>query len=287
MDYPAISVAAPLNALGAKIGSGKAFAFGRSVKSGVTKLKDYYKKTAKNCPDTKWVLGGYSQGALVAAQAVESFNASKVVYMGLFGDPWTYLPEGKGALPKACFGFGLSSYRVYAPNCATHKGSLGGRNPYVPAGLTGKVGLWCNKEDYVCGGSRRLTKNAGHTQYVEKNELIWMANKVERKLAPLYGGDTSVLASVSDATDDVEDVIEAYFSAEEYNVSMEGYITFDASESYSFGHEIVEYLWSVNDGEYYSTGTTPYITRLVEFPNRAKVTVRIVDDIGRTAEATV
>ena len=87
LDYPAVSVTSPLNAIGAKIGAGKAFTFGRSVNKGVTKLKDYYKTVAKNCSDSKWVLGGYSQGALVMTQAVESFNSSKVVYVGLFGDP--------------------------------------------------------------------------------------------------------------------------------------------------------------------------------------------------------
>ena len=87
LDYPAVSVKIPINALGAKIGGGKAFTFGRSVSSGVSKLKSYYKSTAKSCSSTKWVLGGYSQGALVISQAVESFDSSKVIYVGLFGDP--------------------------------------------------------------------------------------------------------------------------------------------------------------------------------------------------------
>ena len=129
---------------------------------------------------------------------------------------------------------------MYAPNCSTYKGSLGARNPYVPAKLNGKYGLWCNKDDYICGSSRRLTKNSGHLQYAEKNEFIWMADKVEKKLPVFYSGDTSVLASVDD--DDVEDIIEAHFSADEYHVGLSGNITFDASESFSFGHEIVEYL---------------------------------------------
>ena len=87
LDYPAISVANPANAIGAKIGAGKAFAFGRSVDVGVKNLESYYSSTAKNCPATKWVLGGYSQGAIVIARAVRGFDAAKVVYVGLFGDP--------------------------------------------------------------------------------------------------------------------------------------------------------------------------------------------------------
>jgi len=274
LDYPAVSVNAPLNALGAKISSGKAFAFGRSVKSGVSSLKNYYRNTAKKCAETKWVLGGYSQGAMVVAQAVEGFNASKVVYVGLFGDPWTYLPEGKGAVPRACFGRNLSNYRVYAPTCRTYKGSLGARDPYVAIGLSGKVGLWCNKDDYICGSSRRLLNNSGHTKYAEKNEFIWMADIVERKLvsrrddngvvvASVVGGNevnNAILASAvgddevnnampasaaedeEDEADVVEDVIEAHFSADEYNSALHGDVTFDASGSFSFGHEIIEYL---------------------------------------------
>ncbi len=87
LDYPAISVATPINALGAKIGGGKAFAFGQSVSAGVLNLKNYYKNTVKNCASTKWVFGGYSQGALVVSQSVKSFNSSKIIYVGLFGDP--------------------------------------------------------------------------------------------------------------------------------------------------------------------------------------------------------
>ena len=43
----------------------------------------------------------------------------------------------------------------------------------------------------------------------------------------------------------------------------------------------------MNESEFYSTGTDSSITLPVDFPNKAMVTVRIVDDIGRTAEATV
>lgn len=244
LDYPAVSVSSPLNALGAKIGSGKAFAFGRSVETGVNNLKSYYQKIKKSCPSTKWVLGGYSQGALVVSRAVESFAASNVVYVGLFGDPWTNLPEGKGLLPKACYGKNLSSYRVYVPNCATHTGSLGAKNPYVAYGLTGKYGLWCNKNDYICGSSRRLLDNAGHTRYAQKSEFIWMASIVEKLLPNRASGGTMRAASSEldeDDVDEIDDMFEAHFTTELYNIGMMGTVTIDASPSFSLGHEIVEY----------------------------------------------
>ena len=286
LDYPAVSVSSPINALGAKIGGGKAFAFGRSVSTGVDNLRQKYKDTMKTCPNTKWVLGGYSQGALVAARAVSSFDASKVVYVGLFGDPWTNLPEGKGLLPNACFGRNLSNYRIYAPVCTTNTGSLGAKSPYVPSGLNERYGLWCNKDDYICGSSRSLLKNSGHLKYASKKAFIWMADLVERRLPRKSTNQMLVLAAEVDDEEEVEDTIEAHLSAEEYIVWMDGYVTLDASTSFSMNHEIVEYQWSVDGGEFWSTGSTSKIQRLVVFPNQENITLRVIDDAGRSAETT-
>lgn len=246
LDYPAIAVANPVNALGAKIGGGLAFAFGRSVDSGVTNLKNYYQSVAKSCPNTLWVLGGYSQGAMVVSRAVNVFKTSKVVYVGLFGDPRTYLPEGKGINPKACRGRGLSAYRVFAPECKTYSGSLGMQNPYVSNGLNGKYGLWCNRRDYICGSTRLLFNNNGHLKYAEYNEFVWMAEKVEKKLAPktrlsTLTNDSGGEDEGDDDLDEIDDLIEAHLSSDEYLVSMSGTVILDAANSFSLGHEIVEY----------------------------------------------
>lgn len=295
LNYPAISVSIPANAIGAKLGAGKSFEFGRSVSAGVVELKRYYRGVMRRCPDTKWVLGGYSQGALVVARAVESFDATKVVYIGLVADPWTNLPEGKGLLPKACFGRNLSSYRVYAPECRTHTGTLGARDPYVASGFSGKYGLWCNKNDYICGSSRLLFNNSGHTEYAEKNAFIWMASLVARRL-PARSDDAMALASFvrsgadsdedgGEGADEIDDLIEAHFSAEKYLVDESGRVILDASSSFSLGHEIVEYQWSV-DGEYLSSGAEPAINYEASSSGDVAVSVRVLDEAGRTAEAT-
>ena len=57
LDYPAVSVHNPINAIGAKISGGKAFAFGKSVSAGVTNLLSYYDAIMMSCPNTFWVLG--------------------------------------------------------------------------------------------------------------------------------------------------------------------------------------------------------------------------------------
>ena len=174
------------------------------------------------------------------------------------------------------------------PNCRTNTGSLGAKNPYVASGLEGKYGLWCDKNDYVCGGSRSLLNNSNHTKYAEKKEFVWMAEKVEKRLPSRYESVTALAgADDEDGNEEVEDVIEAHFSANEYIIGIHGDIVVDASQSFSFGHEIVEYWWSVDGGEFWSTGAEPAITRTLTFPLREKVVVRIVDDAGRTAEASV
>ena len=345
LDYPAISVNTPSNAIGAKIGGGVAFSFGKSVDKGVTNLKNYYQSIAKSCPNSLWVLGGYSQGAIVVSRAIGSFKASKVLYVGLFGDPWTYLPEGKGLIPKACGGKGLSAYRIFAPDCHTYSGSLGMRNPYVPSSLSGKYGLWCNRRDYICGSTRLLFNNGGHTKYAEYNELTWMAEKVEKKLTrkrslsisanqeSVVGSDGDVGAntnedgadgvsvnedinadkdanmdedinadedvssvdeginadedvSVDEDIDEIADLIEAHLSSDEYSVSLQGTVTLDASNSFSLGHEIVDYQWSINGEDFWSSGAEPTIQREVFFPEQYEVRLRIIDDAGRTAETT-
>ena len=281
LDYPAVTVLSPKNALGAKISGGKAFTFGKSVAKGVSNLQSYYKTTNKSCPNTKWVLGGFSQGTLVVAQAIEKFDRPKVIYMGLFGDPWTYLPEGKGLMPKACYGRGLSSYRVFAPECKTYSGTLGMRIPYVLSGMSGKVGLWCNRADYFCGSTKYLINTAGHGKYAEYKEIFWMADIVERKLPKKRS-----VVEEDEVIEDPGEIIRAHLPADEYPIGMDGKVLLDASGSFSYGHEIVEYLWSVNGGDFWSTGAEPTTEREVFFPNQEIITLRIVDDVGNTAETT-
>ena len=119
-----------------------------------------------------------------------------------------------------------------------------------------------------------------------------MAEKVEKRLPSRYDSVTALAGTDDEDGDEeeeeeVEDVIEAHFSANEYTIGIYGDIVVDASQSFSFGHEIVEYWWSVDGGEFWSTGAESAITRTLTFPLREKVVVRIVDDAGRTAEASV
>ena len=152
LEYPAVPVGIDnlLVTLGAYFGGGEAYEFGESVRQGVENL---IQLVNTECPNTKYVLGGYSQGAMVISRAIRNLKADKVIYVATFGDPKIYLPEGKGIFPKACRGKGLSDYRMYVQDCHAYKGKLGANQPYAPEGFAGKVGTWCNGR--WCGRPQR------------------------------------------------------------------------------------------------------------------------------------
>ncbi|KAL3468942.1 cutinase-domain-containing protein, partial [Aspergillus californicus] len=56
--------------------------------SGGPKMASLVETAAKQCPDTKIVLGGYSQGAMVVHNAAGSLSSGQVVGAVTFGDPF-------------------------------------------------------------------------------------------------------------------------------------------------------------------------------------------------------
>ncbi len=167
LDYPAVDLDF-FTLLGSKVSGGAAFAFGDSVKQGIAELKKHTKSVSAACPSTKFILGGYSQGAMVVGNALSSLDPSKFIYVSTFGDPKLFLPEGAGAIPLACLGQNFSSYRVYAPDCKTYIGSLNPRVPYLAAGWEEKVGLWCKENDIICGASLKFGEPREYHNLLEK-----------------------------------------------------------------------------------------------------------------------
>lgn len=174
LDYPAVSVGVDKleTTIGAYVSAGEAYKFGDSVNLGV---KNLTKLVNHECPSTKYVLGGYSQGAIVVSKALKNLNHQKIIYAATFGDPKIYLPEGEGLIPPACKNQNLSDYRAYVPNCRVFKGMLGGHVPYRPESLIGKVGTWCNKQDIFC--SKNINGISNHLSYT-KDGLYEDAAKV-------------------------------------------------------------------------------------------------------------
>ena len=268
--YRAISVAKFETLMGAYASAGRYYEFGNSVRNGVNNLRDYYRDVMAKCPNTRWVLAGYSQGAMVVSEAVKTFAADKVIYIGLFGDPELSLPEGSGIWPAACRGGSLSSYRVYAPYCRTYSGVFGRRSPYQYGELRGKYGLWCAKNDYICGSSKNPTRNSGHFTYANVG-VAWMADLVMAKLPRRRGGNAGV-----------EPRVYAVLPFDEYVVESGETVVLDAALSFSNSGEIVRYEWNVGgewrDGE---------AQMLASFSEDAMVGLRVTDANGLVAETEV
>lgn len=212
LGYPAVGVGVDNLAVtaGAHYGSGDAYEFGRSVDTGVKNLSKMVNNAS--CPGTKYVLGGYSQGAMVVSKSLRGLKADRVVYAATFGDPKLYLPEGAGVMPVACRGENLSDYRMYVPDCQAYKGLLGSYIPYEPEAFVGKVGTWCNKRDVFCSSHLNITD---HVSYVAENLYEDASRVVFDKITTAFGLENHIssphdTAILIDSTGSMARMIEKY-----------------------------------------------------------------------------
>lgn len=203
LDYPAVGVGFDnlTVALGAFFGAGDAYDFGDSVNAGV---KELARIVNYGCAKTRYVIGGYSQGAMVVSKALRNLNAERVIYAATFGDPKIYLPEGAGPVPAACVGRNLSNYRVYVPDCQAYEGLLGSYRPYQPEGFKDKLGTWCNKYDIFCSSYYSIRS---HTSYVADDLYEDASRVIASKVAAAFSvqneysspHDTAILIDSTDS----------------------------------------------------------------------------------------
>lgn len=220
--YPAVAVSDSLdgylNALGAIVSAGAAFDFGSSVTAGMKELQAYVDTTLAHCPKTQFVLGGYSQGAMVLSRSLPQLDADHIIYVTTFGDPKLYLPEGQGGpVSAACRGQNFSSYRIYVPNCQVYEGLLGSYRPYQPTDYADKVGVWCNTKDIMCGAGLSFDD---HVAYAAEGLYAQAAAKIAERLAKVFSlelatsvpGSTSMndVAFLIDSTNSMTPVINRY-----------------------------------------------------------------------------
>ena len=209
LDYPAIGVGDVFTLLKTFVSGGEAYEFGDSINIGVNNLIHEVNET---CPNTKFIVAGYSQGAMVVSKAVNFLNPEKVVYAATFGDPKIYLPEGFGAMPAACTGKNLSSYRIYVPDCRVYEGMLGSYRPYQPEGFEDKMGTWCNKTDVFCSTHFSINSHVSYVSdglYTDASKVIFdkitRAFEIKNKYTSLH--DTAILI---DSTGSMEGLIKKY-----------------------------------------------------------------------------
>lgn len=182
--YPATGLNI-INVIGTLISRGEANRFGESVETGAKEMAEHVKQLSQNCPETKLILTGYSQGAKVIEKALPKIKNAKIALVLTFGDPNLFLPEGKGKNPPACQGKELSSYREFAPDCRTEKGILGARSPYEVSPAIGKFKIWCNENDLICGARANfINPMAGHSNYVKNRRYEQAAKVILKALKP-------------------------------------------------------------------------------------------------------
>lgn len=214
LDYPAVSVdigAGHLGTLlGAYFGSGEAYEFGDSVRKGVNNLVGMI--NGDMCKNTKYVIAGYSQGALVALNGLGRIDPERIIFVATFGDPKIYLPEGAGMVPSACAGRNLSEYRIYVPDCRAYKGIMGAKNPYVNSGYDGKIGTWCNRYDVMCSSHFSVSSHTSYESdgiYEDASRYIFSKIGAEFGISNQYTSphDTAILI---DSTGSMSGLIERY-----------------------------------------------------------------------------
>jgi hypothetical protein len=126
-----------------------------SVATGVAELTSYLRERAAACPDERFVVGGYSQGAQVVGEGLFASSSAvrdRIAFVALFSDPKLFLPEGEGAFPPACRGE-ESPWRRGGVSCWTDNGILEPRRPYVPDDIDDRTGSWCDRNDGICNGN--------------------------------------------------------------------------------------------------------------------------------------
>ena len=212
LDYPAIGITGDKVsvALGALVSGGESYEFGDSVKQGIKKLASTV--NANTCKNTKYVVGGYSQGAMVISGGLSKLNPDKLIYAATFGDPKIYLPEGAGLMPDACKGKNLSDYRAYVPDCHAYKGLLGANEPYATAEYLGKVGTWCNKLDIFCSSHYNISDHVSYDTdnlYEDASRYIFAKIATEFNFHNQYTSphDTAILI---DSTGSMSGLIDDY-----------------------------------------------------------------------------
>ena len=194
--------------LGALITSGEAYSYGESVEEGADEAMLYLLHNRSRCPNSKFVLAGYSQGAQVVSRALQKVSPKMVFAAFTFGDPKLYLPEGKRNLftqtTLACSvgSSAFSDYRSYVPDCYAYQGILQGYVPYELTGYSGKLHAYCQFHDVICSSYIDIDNLAyGHASYAEQGTYDRATRDLYNMIYPgTYKTPTQDLAIILDVS---------------------------------------------------------------------------------------
>jgi len=182
LDYDAVTVTpgkpgGDINLEGALIHNENIGHYWQSEKSGVELLFKYLEQSPdiQNCPDTKLILSGYSQGAQVLGDALwdkrmEPFK-DRIIFNAFFGDP------------KFMSHFGNTDPWLRGTLWPGSGGALRARDPYLPDDMVNKTGSWCDDGDHICNGDATKIPTSTHNQYAEQ----WIPQAAAEIAAKLQG----------------------------------------------------------------------------------------------------
>ncbi len=120
--------------------------FARSMPAGAGDARTHVEATVANCPNTKMVLGGYSQGAAVidiTTDGLPSQAAGHVAAVALFGNPQSNYARSLGGGPVPAIGplYQPKTINLCVPDdpiCSEGKNS-DAHQQYVRSGLTNQA----------------------------------------------------------------------------------------------------------------------------------------------------
>lgn len=148
--------------------------FARTVADGVRTTQNRVKYLAANCPGSKVVLGGYSQGAVVAGYAVHAgldLPARYAAYDRFVPPP---LPASLSRNVAAIVFFGAPSDRFID--------DIGAPPVRVSTPYRGKTARYCVEGDTICDGARVGYPNAIHSLYAVNGMTLDAARFVARRM---------------------------------------------------------------------------------------------------------
>lgn len=148
--------------------------FAESFVEGVKMAQRRIKSIAATCPDTKIVLGGYSQGAALAGYTISSKFAVPTKYEKYS----SYVPD---TLP-ADIASHIAAVIEFAPPSARFLREAGAP-PIQPQGVyRNKTDVFCIQGDTICNGAPLGGPNGLHLLYSVNGMTDQAANYVARRL---------------------------------------------------------------------------------------------------------
>ena len=148
--------------------------FVRSVADGVRAAQREVTTTARNCPNTRIALGGYSQGAVVAGYATSGKIAIPDRYRQYESEVPPPLPASVTRHIAAIVLFGAPSDRFIT--------DIGAPSVRVGAPYAGRTVKYCIPTDTICNGAPVGGPNASHVLYTVNGMAFDAARFTVRRL---------------------------------------------------------------------------------------------------------